>query len=144
MQITRSLTAAAIAMSAALTASSAPAQAQWHGGAFVAGAAIGIGGAAIYAGVTRPAYAHGYGYYPGPVFRPGPGSYYKPPFYLRRPAYYAPAPVYHHAEAVHYQPAPVHYHAAPAPYSPTCWQERRPVFDSWGNPAGSRKMRVCQ
>jgi len=43
-----------------------------------------------------------------------------------------------------------HYYAPPAPiYAPEpvyadCFFERRPVFDSWGNFVGYRRVRVCE
>jgi hypothetical protein len=44
----------------------------------------------------------------------------------------APPPV-----VVYERPAPVEY------IEPVCHMERQPVFDEDGNPAGSRRVRVC-
>ena len=35
------------------------------------------------------------------------------------------------------------YGAAPAYYGHSCWVQRRPVYDAWGNFAGHRRVRVC-
>lgn len=47
---------------------------------------------------------------------------------LARPAYAAP-PAYYHDPAPRYRRA--------------CWTERQPVYDAWGDYAGTRKVRVC-
>lgn len=41
--------------------------------------------------------------------------------------------------------AAAHAYAAPAPvyYGGTCWTERRAVYNSWGDFAGYRRIRVC-
>jgi hypothetical protein len=40
--------------------------------------------------------------------------------------------------------APRAYYAEPAPrYRRTCWTERQPVYDAWGDHAGTRRVRVC-
>ncbi|HUO53339.1 MAG TPA: hypothetical protein VMU18_01260 [Rhodoblastus sp.] len=36
---------------------------------------------------------------------------------------------------------PHYYYGAPAA---ECWFERRPVYDSWGNYIGRRRIRVCE
>jgi hypothetical protein len=35
------------------------------------------------------------------------------------------------------------YHAAPVYYGGSCWVERRAVYNSWGDFAGYRRIRVC-
>jgi hypothetical protein len=40
------------------------------------------------------------------------------------------------AQPRYYAPAPV--------YGGDCWFERRPVYDSWGNYIGRRRIRVCE
>ncbi len=48
---------------------------------------------------------------------------------LARPAYAAP---------------PAYYYYEPAPrYRRACWTERQPVYDAWGDYAGTRRVRVC-
>lgn len=37
---------------------------------------------------------------------------------------------------------PPAYYEAPPPAE--CWLERRPVYDSWGNYLGRRRVRVCE
>lgn len=37
---------------------------------------------------------------------------------------------------------PAYYYEAPPPAE--CWLERRPVYDSWGNYLGRRRVRVCE
>ncbi len=40
--------------------------------------------------------------------------------------------------------APRAYYAEPAPrYRRACWTERQPVYDNWGDYAGTRRVRVC-
>ncbi|WP_298427394.1 hypothetical protein [Rhodoblastus sp.] len=37
------------------------------------------------------------------------------------------------------------YYYGPGPaYGGDCWIERRPVYDSWGNYIGRRRIRVCE
>ena len=43
-------------------------------------------------------------------------------------------------QPVYAAPRPVYVEAPP----PHCWVERRPVFDEWGNPIGSRPRRFCE
>lgn len=49
------------------------------------------------------------------------------------PAYGAPAYGYYGRPA---------YYAAPV-YAPSCYRERQPVYDDWGDLAGYRVVRVC-
>ncbi len=40
--------------------------------------------------------------------------------------------------------APRAYYAEPAPrYRRACWTERQPIYDAWGDYAGTRRVRVC-
>ena len=41
-------------------------------------------------------------------------------------------------------PAPVYVAPAPVEYEPSCWTERRQVYDADGYPAGSRPVRICR
>ncbi|MCZ8101725.1 MAG: hypothetical protein O9972_27970 [Burkholderiales bacterium] len=40
--------------------------------------------------------------------------------------------------------APRAYYGEPAPrYRRACWTERQPIYDAWGDYAGTRRVRVC-